>query len=425
MAKWKQALIMAGCVSVGSQVYVNIFKEGFIITLAVVLLGIFMYQYDKLNPVRAGILVGIASPLFRAAVLLLGHKAPDTVFHQVYPDVAFYCAYGVFFYLLYYRRRKKNYTQYFVSIVLCDFLSNMVEMMVRNGGRLASYEVIRGLFLIAAGRTVVILAVIICIGSYKSLLSKEDHEERYKKLMIMASVFKSEVYFMNKNMVEIEDVMKKAFTLYRTMIEREYPPEMGKLALDISKDVHEIKKDYIRVIRGLQDNFLADLDVSEMRIKDILHILEMDVGEQIRERKQDILFYSKVRENFSVRDHFSLMSILRNLIINSIDSIGAKKRGQVKLDVFPGDGDNQGYYIFNITDNGPGIPESDMEVIFDPGFSTKFDEETGDINRGVGLTLVRDLIRDKFQGQISVESKLGVYTKFQIKLPGTVLEGGR
>lgn len=424
MSKWKQALIMAGCVSIGSQVYVNVFTDGFIITLAVVLLGIFMYQYDTLHPIKAGLTVAVASPMFRGIILFLKTQNLPIVFFKVYPDVAFYCAYGIFFYFLCYKRKKKNYTTYFIAVTLCDFLSNMVEMLVRNGGHLAEWPVIQGLLFIALGRTAVILAVIICLDSYKSLLSKEEHEERYKKLMIMASVFKSEVYFMNKNMVEIEDVMKKAFSLYKTMEQEGYPKQLEVMALDIAKDVHEIKKDYIRVIQGLQDNFLSDLDFSGMKMKDILHILDMDIGEQVRERKQDVTFSSKARVDFGVADHFSLMSVLRNLVVNSIDSIGGKKNGMVRLDVFPGSGEDEEFYIFNVTDNGPGIPEGDMEVIFDPGYSTKFDSETGDISRGVGLTLVRDMVRDKFHGRISVESKAGVYTKFQIKLPKRVLEGG-
>ncbi|WP_165445333.1 sensor histidine kinase [Bacilliculturomica massiliensis] len=431
MTKWKKALVMAMCVSFGSQIYVNLFTDGFIITLAVVLLGIFMYQYNTLEPIPSGILVGIASPLFRGIILFFQTDIADlglrfgSVFYRVYPDVAFYCSYGVFFYLYYWNNtRKKTYANYFLCMVFCDFMSNMMEMMVRYGGHPAPLEEMKGLFLVALGRSVVITFVVVSIESYKNLLSRNEHEERYKKLMIMASVFKSEVYFMSKNMVEIEDVMKKAFMLYRTMENEGYPEELKDLSLDISKDVHEIKKDYIRVIKGLQDNFLADLDEGGMKIKDVVQILELDINELIRERKQDIQFIARVRYDFDVDDHFSLMSVLRNLVINGIDSVGDRKCGIVRLDVFPGVGENKDFYLFDVTDNGPGIPAGDMDVIFDPGYSTKFDGETGDINRGVGLTLVRDLVRDKFRGQICAESKEGVYTRFQIKLPKQAVEGG-
>jgi len=50
--------------------------------------------------------------------------------------------------------------------------------------------------------------------------------------------------------------------------------------------------------------------------------------------------------------------------------------------------------------------------IYNPGFSTKFDEETGNIERGIGLTLVRDLIKDTFYGNINAKSEIDKGTTF-------------
>ena len=58
---------------------------------------------------------------------------------------------------------------------------------------------------------------------------------------------------MNKNAAEIEDVMKKSFSVYEIVSENHYPEELKNLTLDIAKDIHEIKKDYIRVMRGLEE----------------------------------------------------------------------------------------------------------------------------------------------------------------------------
>ena len=66
--------------------------------------------------------------------------------------------------------------------------------------------------------------------------------------------------------------------------------------------------------------------------------------------------------------------------------------------------EDKAYCVIEIKDNGPGIPEDEKEYIFVPGYSTKFDEETGDINRGVGLTLAKDLITDQFDGYIELGS---------------------
>ena len=263
--------------------------------------------------------------------------------------------------------------------------------------------------------------LLLCLELYRNLLSKEEHEERYKKLMIMVSVFQSEIYFMKKNMVEIEDIMKKAFQLYRILDEKEYPDYMRELSLDIAKDVHEIKKDYIRVIKGLQENFLADMDVHSMNIKDIVNILETDIKERIFEKKANVHFVAEVRANFAVEDHFSLMSIMRNLAMNSLDAVEEQYReGLIRL-IVKENADSRCYEI-ELEDNGGGIREDDIDYIFDAGYSTKFDDAKGNISRGVGLTLVRDLVRDKFNGDITVESDEGAGTKFKIIIPEKSVE---
>ena len=53
---------------------------------------------------------------------------------------------------------------------------------------------------------------------------------------------------MNKNNI-IENVMKKAYLLYKELSEEGYPVNL-KMSLDVAKDVHEIKKGYINIIKG-------------------------------------------------------------------------------------------------------------------------------------------------------------------------------
>jgi len=63
-----------------------------------------------------------------------------------------------------------------------------------------------------------------------------------------------------------------------------------------------------------------------------------------------------------------------------------------------------------IRDEGTGIPQEHLEKIFDPYFTTK---QTGS---GLGLATVHSII-NKHNGQISVDSELGVGTTFTIYLP--------
>lgn len=416
MEKWKQTAIAVIGVSLTSQIYINLFVDGFIIAMSPIFFVIFLFLFPELNPIKTGLMVGLLATVFRAVILSLQIGDFAYAYALSWPDTFFYLCFGSIYYLLYFKRSASSsgYTRFFISVFFCDFLSNIIELTVRMSTLPTDKDSFQTLILIAGLRTAASLIVIFSINAYQSFLVKQDHEERYQKLVLMASALNGEMYFMQKNIIEIEEVMKKAFTLYRTIEREGFPQEMQCLSLDIAKDVHEIKKDYLRVIQGIQIGFFADITITGMEIKDILRILDLDIHEQLRQRKLDIIFKLKVKVDFYVEHHFSLMSILRNLILNSIDAIGNKKNGTIELAIRQDA--ERSVYLFELVDNGQGIHKEDLELIFTPGFSTKFDDD-GSIYRGVGLTLVKDLLHDKFHGTIHVDSQPEIRTTFFVEIP--------
>ena len=68
-----------------------------------------------------------------------------------------------------------------------------------------------------------------------------------------------------------------------------------------------------------------------------------------------------------------------------------------------------------------GIDEEYLPTIFMPGFSTKINYETGQVSRGLGLSLVKDIVESELGGSISVTSEDGC-TDFTIRIPKENLE---
>jgi signal transduction histidine kinase len=65
-----------------------------------------------------------------------------------------------------------------------------------------------------------------------------------------------------------------------------------------------------------------------------------------------------------------------------------------------------------ISDNGPGVPDSLAQKIFEPFFTTK---QPGD-GTGLGLSIARKIIEDH-QGSITLTSRMGEGTTFRVALP--------
>ena len=110
------------------------------------------------------------------------------------------------------------------------------------------------------------------------------------------------------------------------------------------------------------------------------------------------------------------MSIFRNLFINALEAATASF---VRIEVAQSQVD--GFYVFDVTDAGPGIPEEYLEEVFKTGFSTKINYTTGEVNRGLGLNLVQDLVEEELKGSISLTSVPGK-TTFSIRIPVNEIE---
>jgi two-component system sensor histidine kinase YcbA len=111
-----------------------------------------------------------------------------------------------------------------------------------------------------------------------------------------------------------------------------------------------------------------------------------------------------------ITNYSPLLSVFNNLIINAIDAI--LYDGKIVLNIY----EDPDYLIINIFDNGSGIKEKNLDAIFQPGFSTKFQRKTGKMSTGIGLTHVKHIVERTFQGDLKVLSKVNEETLFVLKL---------
>jgi two-component system NtrC family sensor kinase len=76
---------------------------------------------------------------------------------------------------------------------------------------------------------------------------------------------------------------------------------------------------------------------------------------------------------------------------------------------------NEGQVIFQVSDNGPGIPPADQPFIFDK-FYRAANVESDIPGTGLGLAIVRSIV-ESHGGRVWVESVLGQGTVFTVMLP--------
>ncbi len=415
MRKKQRMLIFALAITASSQFYLNFIIDGFRISTAVIILPVFLIIYDDISSVHTSLLTATIVFIVRSCVLLMGGADFGQTVYTVFPASFFYVIYGIIFSL---KRLIPNNSLFKMSLLVfgCDFLSNIIEIFLRTNilSRGVNSTDVYTLFLVAVTRTFIAMTVLIIIRNYKVLLTKEEHEVRYQNLILLIADLKSEIYFMKKNSEDIEHIMSNSYIMYEKLLHSNQDEDIRNLSLNITKDIHDIKKDYIHVIKGIESTLSKEFKLSEMSIRDIFHILRESTYRLNEIDRNDIYLDFKYKSNFYTMNHFQLMSILKNIVNNAIESMdGGRKNNFIKI-YYKSD---KKYHIFTISDSGKGIAPQNMKYIYNPGFSTKFDYNTGDVNRGIGLYHVKALVVNHFKGTIHVASEVDAGTEFTIKIP--------
>lgn len=399
-------------VGFSSLLYVDFFINNFKFTFAGVVFPLVLYIYDDSNPISLGFASGFIVFLLRSFFYGISNKLGGSQYYYLMPEVVFYLAYGFIFFLLKKTIDYITYKNIFLLALLADIMSNILESYLRFGKITfdLDYKILRSILLVGLIRAALLWLIVIGYENYKRFLVREEHEERYRNLLRLTSQLKTETYWMEKNMDYIEKVMSKAYNLFTNISEGENKKDWAKDALEIATDTHEIKKEYNLIIVGIEDIMSSKLDEKGMYFYELINILKESFEREIRSRNKDIKISYDLGEDFYTNNHYYLMSVFRNLIMNGLESIGEKGKISVSHEIF------QGQHKIVVKDNGRGIKKEELANVFSPGYSTKIDYSTGEINRGLGLALVKSIVEVQLGGKIEVESDYGQGCSFLIAI---------
>ena len=191
------------------------------------------------------------------------------------------------------------------------------------------------------------------------------------------------------------------------------------MAKTIAEDTRE--KDYADII-------IAEVTRLEKILKNVLsfsregvpNFTENDLSEVIERvlLMNEDLFKEKsivINRFFEDLPRFSfdkdmIIEVLENIFLNAVDSMSGggnltitteKKTGPEKSDV-----------IIRVQDTGGGISEEQMQMIFEPFYTTKAAEQ----GTGLGLSITKKIL-ESMNGTVEIESKVGKGSVVILSLP--------
>lgn len=411
----KLLMIMIITVAIVSELKFYPFSDSFRVSLGTVVFFFFLLRIKTMSPILLGLLTGGFIVLFRMVLeVTLFSSSIENAFMLHYPAFFYYVVFSLFYSLLnissFYNR------PLFIGLfgTLTEVLASVSEMIVRYAGVDKTIDIlsIEQLFIIAFIRSFFMLGFYNMVIIREIRLEKENEEKRNNQMMLLISSLYEDTVQLKKTMKNTEVTTKLAYEFYQKLKEEQLPPPLYQQALKLAGLVHEIKKDNQRLYAGLSKLMMKEQTEEYYTLEDIIQMIiraNYHYAQMLHKNIQFEKYVESIKERYYP---FTILSLLNNLVANSVESI--EKEGTISIIIKQ----TEDTIVFNVYDNGPGISKKRQNLIFEHGFTTKYDKE-GNASTGIGLSFVQLLV-EELNGSISFQSNPELRnTIFTISMPIT------
>lgn len=391
------------------EVKLNPFEDSFRFSLGIVayFFGLLWFSVPVLS---TGLYTGASVVLFRVGMDAVSGADLSTSFLHHIPTFGFYLSFAVTVKLLRIRKQAEFPIQVGLIGAAADTISNCVELFVRFLILDAVMLTWRGLILI--GITGVLRSFFV-VGLYNMLSIRqvrqlgEWRKLELERLILLNSSLYTESFYMRKLMAHVEKLTHESYRLYKKLMEQRRPEHSE--ALHLAENVHELKKDLQRTVAGLSKLMQPTMAGDRLGIIELCGLAVQANEKYAAVHGKEITFHLAADVQLFTNQTYALLSILNNLLTNAVEAIPAHGSVLVKAELA------EEWLVFRVIDNGPGISEQERELVFEPGYSTKFNPE-GYFSTGIGLTHARDLAWD-MGGSLSLSPGSEYGACFELKVP--------
>lgn len=175
--------------------------------------------------------------------------------------------------------------------------------------------------------------------------------------------------------------------------------------VEYCRTIRDIVVDLSSYSRSATHEYLTSVELSKV-IGDALKLVERSAP------VEHVTFSTEIEPGLYLNARTNeIQQIFVNLIKNAAEAVNDSHPdggGSVTVKA----GRSEGVIWARVEDNGPGIPEDRVRLIFDPFYTTK----PAGKGTGLGLNIVYRIMT-KYRGQVQVQSKPGEGTQFSLRFP--------
>ncbi|MBS4192050.1 sensor histidine kinase [Bacillus sp. FJAT-49705] len=406
--EWTSLLLTAVLTAIASEIKVIPFSgEAFRFGLGSIAFFLLILILPPVSLIRTGISTGITVVCFRIFGDIFFDHVPFWIsFKSHLPVFLYYFLFSLGFSFIKINNYKTNPLLLGAFAAIFEFIGNSAEHLMHywllNHANLGLQE-----WLLLCG--VALLRSYFVVGLYSSITVSEQKKQMQEMLGVGSELY-AETLYLEKSLDHIEQITVSSHDLYRKLKKKNLS-ELSKQALFITQEIHEVKKDSQRILSGLSK-------ISTHKRNDVVFLSDVlgfvvTANEKYSELLgKKIIFHFKLSTDFETDQQIPLLAILNNLTANAIEAI--EETGNIHIEIF----EESDYTGFIVKDTGKGISEEDLSFIFEPGYTTKYNDH-GVAATGIGLSHVQDIVHS-LKGQITLESSTKG-TTFSLQIPANNL----
>lgn len=191
--------------------------------------------------------------------------------------------------------------------------------------------------------------------------------------------------------------------------------ELNKQQKEFLKYIKDSSEFMLKLIDDLLDissieSGTVTLGLKKTNLIDFIYC-NLDINKMLALKKNIQIEYTHpetIKETYIDRGKFD--QLLNNLLSNAIKFSFPNTKIKVNLQ------QDESNILLSVTDEGQGIPEKELHLIFKPFTKTSVKSTAGEHSTGLGLAIVRKIV-EGHKGDIWVESAEGKGSTFFVKIP--------
>lgn len=398
-------LLMLIIVPIAGELKLQPYDDYFRFSLGTPAFFFFLLWLRSARPILSGTLTGAVVVGFRVFLEWI-FSIPfnfEVAFKHHSAVFFYYLAYSFLFYFFktnHYYRRPIILGLLGVSI---EILASIVELSVRSlvtTSNLLTMPVLIEVIIIAVVRTFFAIGLFSVFMLRESQLAEKEQRKRNEQILLVISGLYQESINIQKMEENAEIITRGAYELYRRINNNPSPESktMAQDALKLAGQIHEIKKDSQRIFANLSQIISHENISNFMEIKELVNLIIKSNKRYSQLLGKEIVFEVNLEGVHPCYHTYTVLTLMNNLVSNAVEAI--EKTGHITLLI------QRNEYIVNfyVTDDGPGVSPHLINVMFEPGFTTKFDA-SGKPSTGIGLSYVKQ-ITESLGGEITLQQNL-------------------